>query len=181
MIFSGWEKKSRWRRAAGRRRMPRTLFVELLEERAVPSFLPTVDYPAGSSPDVPRLGDFHHKGILDLAVTNAGSNTVSVFPGNGDGTFGKPTTLDTDRAPNDLVVADLTGNGNLDLVTANFNGNTVSVFLGNGDGTFQKGMSFPAGNGSDGLAVGDFYGDGILNLVTVNARARTASFLRGNG
>jgi FG-GAP-like repeat len=32
-------------------------------------------------------GDFNGDGKLDLAVTNASSNTVSILLGNGDGTF----------------------------------------------------------------------------------------------
>jgi hypothetical protein len=42
-------------------------------------------YAVGSNPDSVAAGDFD--GILDLAVSNDGSNTVRVVLGNGKGTF----------------------------------------------------------------------------------------------
>ena len=41
----------------------------------------------GSDPDAIVAGDFNGDGHLDLAVANAGDDTVSVLLGNGDGTF----------------------------------------------------------------------------------------------
>ncbi len=51
------------------------------------TFQPALDYAVGIFPIGVVTGDFNGDGILDLAVTNAGSNTVSVLLGNGDGTF----------------------------------------------------------------------------------------------
>ena len=43
--------------------------------------------------DLIAVGDFNGDGKQDLAVTNEGSNSVSVLLGNGNGTFQpKPTT-----------------------------------------------------------------------------------------
>jgi len=42
---------------------------------------------AGTGPNSLAAGDFNNDGKLDLAFTNFGDNNVSVFLGNGDGTF----------------------------------------------------------------------------------------------
>ena len=55
------------------------------------SFAPKVDYPAGATPWAVAVADLNRDGTPDLAVTNIGSNTVSVLLGKGDGTFGAHT------------------------------------------------------------------------------------------
>jgi len=44
--------------------------------------------------------------FLDLAVTNQGTNTVSILLGNGDGTFGTGTTFQVDNSPSSVAVGD---------------------------------------------------------------------------
>ncbi|WP_222127401.1 VCBS repeat-containing protein [Bacillus sp. X1(2014)] len=54
---------------------------------ACPSFENAMNLAAGNAPQQIVIGDFNNDGILDLAVTNTGSNTVSIYIGNGNGTF----------------------------------------------------------------------------------------------
>jgi hypothetical protein len=172
--------------SSGRRSRPR-LSVESLEDRCLPSFLPTVSYPVGLTPQAVVTGDFNGDGRLDLVVANAGDNTVGVFLGNGDGTFqaAQTSSTGTGLGPQLLVAGDLNRDGRTDLVTVNNyndgNGSfgDLSVLLGNGDGTFQPPRSivlpgqFPPGYTGAGLvaqipqsiAIGDLNGDGKLDLV----------------
>ena len=46
--------------------------------------------PVGDSPSSVVTGDFTGTGNLGVAVLNAGSQTVTILPGNGDGTFQRP-------------------------------------------------------------------------------------------
>ncbi len=46
-----------------------------------------IDTAVGLSPSALVTADFNADGKPDLAVTNSGSNTISVLLGNGDGTF----------------------------------------------------------------------------------------------
>jgi hypothetical protein len=150
-----------------------------------------VNYSAASGPDGIAVADLNGDGKLDLAVSNYGSNNVSVLLGNGDGTFQAAVNYSGASGPNGVAVADFNGDGKPDLVMPNFGatysglylGDTsVSVLLGNGDGTFQAAASFPAGPGNpDAVAVGDFNADGKSDVVVSNYNSATVSVLLGNG
>jgi len=75
-------------------------------------------------------------------VVNHNSGTVSVFLGNGDGTFQSQVTYATGSGPMSAAVGDFNGDGIPDLAVTNMWGNTVSVLLGNGDGTFRPAFPF---------------------------------------
>src|SRR5437870_4029868 len=150
------------------------------------SFTSSGEFPVGTNPQWVAVGDFNGDGIQDLAVANAGSSTVSVLLGNGDGTFRPARTFAAGTTPKAVAVGDFNGDGKLDLATASTGSNGVSVLLGNGDGTFQAPRGFPAGSGPNFLAVGDFNGDGVQDLATANFGSdtpadTTVSVLLGNG
>ncbi len=125
------------------------------------------DYLTGSRSQAIAAADLNGDGRLDLAVGNLDSATVSVFLGNGDGTFKPRADFATGLFPNSVAIGDFNGDGKPDLALANGSG-TVSMLLGNGDGTFQPHVDYPAGPASFSLAVGDFNGDGKLDLAVVN-------------
>lgn len=62
-------------------------FVAVLLGNGNGSFQPAVSYATGgSNASSLAVGDFNGDGVVDLAVTQAGSNNVSVLLGLGDGT-----------------------------------------------------------------------------------------------
>jgi hypothetical protein len=134
------------------------------------------------------VGDLNGDGRLDLAVANAGSNSVSVLVGNGDGSFQPARNFAVDRGPVFVAVGDVNGDGIPDLVTANSfthttgsYANSVTVLLGNGDGTFQAARNYPAGLSPSSVAVGDYNGDGRLDLAVKNNWGITILFGQGDG
>jgi hypothetical protein len=144
----------------------------------------------GSLPYSLTAGDFNNDGKLDLAVTNfagGASSTVSIFIGNGDGTFLPGVSYSVGSGPFSVVTGDFNRDGKLDLAVANKNDHTVSILLGNGDGTFQTHVDYPAilaGAGSldvADVALGDFNGDGKLDLAVTNPGSDQVSILLGNG
>jgi hypothetical protein len=134
---------------------------------------------AGSSPFYVGTGEFNGDGKLDLIVANLASNDISVFLGNGDGTFQAAVNYVTGSAPRSVGVGDFNGDGKLDMAVAN--NNNVSVLLGNGDGTFQPAVNYAAASGGQSVAVGDLNGDGKLDLVVANNQSNNVSVLLGNG
>jgi len=61
-------------------------------------------------------GDFNRDGKLDLAILNA-DNSISIFLGNVDGTFGAKTNSGTLSGGGAIFVGDLNADGKLDLVS----------------------------------------------------------------
>lgn len=88
--------------------------------------------------------DFNGDGIPDIAYTvyPQDEGTVTILPGNGDGTFGPgesvniPGSQNTSQIPY-VIAGEINGDGNTDLLLVS--DSLISLLLGNGDGTFQAG------------------------------------------
>src|SRR5260370_18293335 len=83
-----------------------------------------------------------------------GSNSVSVFRGDGNGGFAQPITVPTGQSPTRVLVGDFNHDGKADLATMDIRGQTVTILLGNGDGTFQQVGQIPVRDTLGGV-VGD--------------------------
>jgi hypothetical protein len=135
-------------------------------------------------------GDFNHDGHLDLAVTSnlltqqTDKGLVTVFSGNGNGTFKKSQTINVGTEAEGLAAADFNNDGNLDLVTTSFlpdGTRNVEVLLGKGNGTFQAPLITTPGGSATAVAAGDFNNDGKQDLVLVDGRDNKVTVLLGNG
>ena len=82
------------------------------------TFRPASYYSVGEDPTAVVAGDFSGDGTLDLAVTNADSDSVSILMGNGDGTFGAASYNAVGADPTAIVAGDFNGDGRLDLAVA---------------------------------------------------------------
>jgi type II secretory pathway component GspD/PulD (secretin) len=142
----------------------------------------------GKQPSSIVLGDFNGDGIQDFAVTNFTDNTLSLFLGNGDGTFKQATSSPfampaTATGPIAMTSADFNSDGNLDLAIVNQTTNNVTILLGNGNATFNlaTGSPFAVGTFPVAIATGDLNNDSHPDLVVVNQSDGTVSVLLGNG
>ncbi|MDP7276869.1 MAG: VCBS repeat-containing protein [Planctomycetaceae bacterium] len=128
-----------------------------------------------------RVADFDGDGNQDLVTANLGTSTISVFPGNGDGTFGKDTLLDAGKNGAFLGIGDFDRDGDVDFVITHWTEDFASVFLNIGDGRFAARRDYRTGSGNYGVDVADLNGDGHLDIVTANYRALSMSLLIGAG
>src|SRR5205814_6119385 len=110
---------------------------------------------------------------------NENLNT-SVLLGNGDGTFGAPSTYGVGGSSSAVAVGDFNGDGIPDLAVSNYSSNNVSVLLGNGSGGFGAATNFSVGTYPLSVAVGDFNRDSRQDLVTANQNSHTVSWLVNN-
>jgi hypothetical protein len=133
--------------------------------------------------------DLDVDGILDLAVADSGAattansvgNSVSVFLGNGDGTFIKPGSSRLDfpagSNPTSIVVADFNDDGLPDLVVTASGDDAFGLLLGSGGGLFDLPIEVPVGTTPDSVASADFNGDGLPDLAISNFGSNTASII----
>ena len=146
----------------------------LLGEGGV-DFQPPVAYLIASPPGIYAgtqslvVGDLNGDHKLDVAVA---TDHLSIFLGNGDGTF-QAATVPFNFPPNAtsiyaLAIADLNGDGKTDLAFTIHDQNSipnVAVALGSGGGNFAAPVLYPVA-GTDSIAIADMNGDGIPDLVT---------------
>jgi hypothetical protein len=134
----------------------------------------TYTFNGPNSPMSVITADVNGDGKLDLIVTCYNSlninrgGTVTVFFGNGDGTFSHNADYVVVNHPVSVVAADFNGDGSLDLAATVNDAGTVAILINNGDGTFQAPVSYTASTGPYWLAVGDFNGDGNSDLAVTN-------------
>jgi len=116
------------------------------------SFQPAQNVAIGKNCTDLVAGDFNGDGNDDVALVRPGDSSigdngdVTVFLGNGDGTFRQGQILTPGKNPSAnieaIVAVDLNGDQRLDLLVANAGDKTFSVLLGNGDGSFQAPVAY---------------------------------------
>ncbi len=137
-------------------------------------------FSAGSYPSSVCAGDLDGDGKVDLAVANRNSDDISIFLGNGDGTFAAAVYYSAGDGPMSICAGDLDSDNDLDLAVANDYDENISILLGNGDGTYTTAVHYGTYDGSTSLCVGDLDGDNDLDLA-VTSYGDKASVLLNNG
>ena len=122
----------------------------------------------------PILGHFGAGPNLDLLVLS--DSRATVYPGNGDGTFGSGIISNVVES-GDVLVGDLNGDGKLDYV-ALFAGFVNTCF---NDGTGRFSCTSLTSEGGNSGAVADFNGDGKLDLLLTTPGGTQIRFGNGDG
>jgi len=125
------------------------------------------------------INDIINDNRLDIIVLNQISNDVSVFLGQGNGSFSQATSYSVGYFPSSIAMADFNNDTQLDLIVANTFGNDVSVLLGYGDGSFVQEKQYSTGDYPLSVAVGDFNNDNRLDFVVANAVSNNTVIFTG--
>jgi hypothetical protein len=153
------------------------------------AFTDGVTYNTGVTPVYVASADLDLDGNLDLAVADSGTatsanavgNSVSVFLGNGDGTFIKPGGTRMDFAagttPTSFVIADFNDDGIPDMIVTASGDNAVALLLGAGGGFLNAPIEVPVGTTPDAIATADFNGDGLPDVAVSNFGSNNASII----
>jgi len=140
-------------------------------------------YEYGDTPTSVALADLNGDEKIDLAVTNGGpmSNAVSIWMGNGDGTFRPPTDYRTGKRPLGVSFADFNHDRIRDLLVINGVQDSFTTFLGIGNGLFQPGHDSGADSGPNFGLARDFNGDHLIDVAIVNLQSSDLSIIYGRG
>lgn len=138
-------------------------------------------------------GDFNSDSKIDFLATAVNGNSLRYFPGNGDGSFGAPSTLASQEifSPDVIASADFNGDSKRDLLVGS--SNIATVILGNGDGTFQindsqvhflpipRALPGPVTNSPPIVAAADMDADGKIDAVTADSFSNTVNVFLNDG
>ncbi len=153
------------------------------------TFKKGVTYATGVTPLFVAPGDFNGDGIIDLAVADSGAptnanevgNAVSIFLGNGDGTFGTVAVPRQDfpagTNPTSIAVGDFNVDGQQDLAVTAQGDNSVALLLGAGGGLFSTFFELALGTAPDSCVTADLNGDGIPDLAVANNGSNSVSII----
>jgi hypothetical protein len=127
-------------------------------------------------------GDFDRNGWPDLALANAGRNTVTILLNDGGGEMRRAFDVAAGAGPFALTSGDFNRDGIPDLAVANADANSISVLTGRGDGTFTRtDISTSPYLSPRGITTTDVNVDGKADLVYTGYGTNVAQILTGRG
>lgn len=144
-----------------------------------PVFSGAPSYAADRTPNSVAVGEFNGDGKLDLAISNLGSDNVSILLGDGFGGFGPPSNFPVNHQPSAIASGDFNKDGNADLAVTHSFGGPVSVLFGIGNGSFSAPTNVGSTSNPNGLAVADFNADGNPDIAASSLGFQL--ILLGNG
>lgn len=114
----------------------------------------------------------------DLIVASVGTNSLSMFLGNGDGSFQLPATSYANFSqPQYMAMADLDGNGIDDVVATSSNSNFMGILYGTLGG-FEPVRLYDIGGLSGGVVLRDFNMDGRTDIaISYSASSNIRAFM----
>ncbi len=142
------------------------------------AFQPPVVLPISCIDCYLAAADFNGDGNMDLAV--ASSYSVTVFLGNGDGTFTGGLPAYSLQSAVAVTAGDANLDGIPDLIVTDFGAGTEVVLLGNGDGSFNR-TDYPAGNSPFQAVLTDFNGDGLPDLAAADRNSGSVVVMLNQG
>jgi len=105
-----------------------------------------------------------------LAIVNQADNSLSVYMGNGDGTFvqAQQSPLTTDSTPTGVVMSDFTQDSSGGIAVANTGAGTVTIFVDVGSGLFTNALEPGAGTSPTAIVSGAFTNSTFPDLAVTN-------------
>ncbi len=136
----------------------------------------------GARPSTNEGADFNMDGHIDFAVGNSTNDKVTVFYGDGTGSFPIKGNFTVGQGVRGLSVLDLNCDGFADIATANRDASSVSILLNDNSGHFLASTSFDTqSNGETAAAAMDANNDGITDLFVGSLMSRELILLLGDG
>lgn len=140
-------------------------------------------YSTGLTPVDVKSVDLDNDGRIDIVTANTNGASVSIFWGEGDGTFSVSQEIyinSVNVKPTQVVSADITGDGIPDIITSNGKKSSISFIRGKGGRAYatpQQVRLGLAGAAPAALTAADFNNDGRIDLAVANKDVGKVSVL----
>jgi FG-GAP-like repeat len=131
--------------------------------------------------DYVAVADVDGDGKPDLEVLNGfeAAHGLTVYVGNGDGTFGSPRNYDLAGDAEAIVAADLNGDGKIDLPSLDLGG--IVEIVNAGGGNLEQTYSYDAGGEGSSIFAGELTGGQNADLVVTYPDAGTVQVFLNEG
>jgi type II secretory pathway component GspD/PulD (secretin) len=131
---------------------------------------PNSPLPVGKFPVAIASGTLAGSTGPGLAISNQNDDSVTVYLGNGDGTFvaSPQSPLATTSAPSGITIADFVGTSTGGIAVTNPASGTVVIFLDLGSGLFTEGLEPAAGTDPTAVITGTFTGNTFPDIIVTN-------------
>jgi hypothetical protein len=134
--------------------------------------------------DVPYFiygGDVDGDGMPDVCAPNEGTDDLSVWLNQGDGSFGARSDYGVGQVPSSCFGEDFDGDGDVDIATADIASGTMTVSLNDGSGVFTGAFSYFAGVTTRQVHGGDFDGDNDIDICATSYGTDVVYLYRNEG
>jgi len=146
--------------------------VTVLEGNGDGTFTPFSKSPlaVGKSPVAIASGTLAGSTGPGLAIANQNDDSITVYLGNGDGTFNtaSQSPLATTSAPAGVTIADFAGTSTGGIAATESSSGTVIVYVDLGSGLFTEALEPAAGTNPSAILAGEFTGNPLPDIVVTN-------------
>jgi Flp pilus assembly secretin CpaC len=146
--------------------------VTVLEGNGNGTFTPFSKSPlsVGKSPVAIASGTLAGSTGPGLAIANQNDDSITVYLGNGDGTFNtaSQSPLATTSAPAGVTIADFAGTSTGGIAATEGSSGTVIVYVDLGSGLFTEALEPAAGTNPSAILAGEFTGNPLPDIVVTN-------------
>jgi len=128
-----------------------------------------IDYLTGGvTPMCAIAFDFNADGYNDIAVTNAGTDDITIFLNDGNGSFPSYSQFNVGDSPNKVIGRDIDYDTDIDLIISHEHSNDIYLLLNNGSGGFSFHTSLPGNGILRSVFAADFDGDTDIDIIASN-------------
>ncbi len=144
-------------------------------------------FPPGSEPVSIALAHLNADGFIDLVSANAGTESVSILPGQAEivrggalPPFGAAVNVSVPGGPRAVALGVLDLGASIDIAVAAYDNSTATILRNNGVGGFSAASSetYSTELGPQALALVDLDGDTDLDLAAANTDDASVSVIR---
>jgi len=156
----------------------RVNFIRMYHGNGDGTFQNPVRIPGGHQSSFITSFDMNRDGLLDLISSSTMMDSVTLYLGDGNGSFRAVGDFAGEKGPEHLFPGEFIGDKSPDLVVCNRRDGSVSILEGKGDGTFLfPHFNYPVGRNPRGLTGADFNQDGLTDLAVLLYDAQVVEIL----